>query len=91
VQASWRFAGPLGYRRAMRNRDGRSYRSAGDLPLMLPALEMAGRERVAFVRERACAYNRGTPHGENAVCGREQRAMGLEICRRRSYAVRDDL
>lgn len=76
---------------ALRDRAGRYFRSAGDMALMLPALEMAGFERVTFVPERIYVYNRETPHNEDKVRGREQRAVGLEILRGRPCAVRDDL
>lgn len=75
----------------LRDRQGRYFRSAGDMALMLPALEMAGFERVTFVPERLYVYNRETPHNEDKVRSLEQRVMGLEILRRRPLGVRDDL
>jgi glycosyltransferase involved in cell wall biosynthesis len=77
--------------RELRDRAGRYFRSAGDMALMLPALEMAGFERVTFVPERIYVYNRETPYNEDKVRSLEQRAVGLDILRRPACTVRHDL
>jgi len=71
----------------LRDRNGRYFRSAGDMAITFPALEMAGPSRVTFVAERIYVYNRETPYGEMRLRAREQRAMGLEICLKRPYPV----
>jgi glycosyltransferase involved in cell wall biosynthesis len=76
---------------ALRDRHGRYFRSAGDMALMLPALEIAGFERVTFVPERVYVYNRETPYNEDKVRSLEQRAVGLEILRRTPCAAQPDL
>ncbi len=77
--------------RALRDRHGRYFRSAGDMALMLPALELAGFERVTFVPERIYVYNRETPYNEDKVRSLEQRTVGLDILRRPPCTVQDDL
>ncbi len=61
------------------------------MALMLPALELAGFERVTFVPERIYVCNRETPYNEDKVRSLEQRTVGLDIQRRTPCTVQDDL
>jgi hypothetical protein len=77
----------------MRGSDGMYYDCAWDLAFMWPMLEMAGYDRVKWVKDPLYVYNRETPHNDEKLRSARQTAFMREIQAKPPYSrvVFDDL
>jgi glycosyltransferase involved in cell wall biosynthesis len=63
---------------------------AGDVAMMFPALEMAGFDRVRFIRDILYVYNQETPHNDGKQRRAEQERMAAFFRSKKPYPVRGD-
>jgi glycosyltransferase involved in cell wall biosynthesis len=67
------------------DRNGRYFKTAWDVAIMMPALEMAGFNRAQFIKEIVYIYNKSTPFSDDKLYLKEQRANKDYICSLPSY------
>jgi len=76
---------------SLRDKNGNYYDMASDLALMIPALEMAGLERVKFIPEILLVYNRESAYSDSKVNRKNQIAMANEIRAKKPYQYKEVL
>jgi glycosyltransferase involved in cell wall biosynthesis len=75
----------------LRDNTGAYASIAGDLAIMLPALEIAGFERVQFIRETLYVYNQETPFNDGKQRLKEQERMAAFFRSKPPSSCRSDL
>jgi hypothetical protein len=75
------------YPHALLDHEGKYYRTAGDLAIMMPLFEIAGHDRTQFIPEKIYLYNDYNPLNEHKVFKEEQKETEfcirhLKPCRR---------
>jgi glycosyltransferase involved in cell wall biosynthesis len=71
----------------LRERDGGFYRSASDVAIMLPMLEMAGAEHLRYLEEPVYVYNLTNPLAEGLLRRAEQLRVEAEVRARPKYPL----
>jgi len=69
----------------LRDSDGEYFRTAWDVAIMMPLLEMAGFDRSQFVKEIVYVYNKITPFNDDKLYLNEQRQNKKYICSLKQY------
>ena len=69
----------------LKNKNGEYFKTAWDVAIMMPALEMAGFERSKFIEKILYVYNKITPFNDDKLYLNEQRANKNYICSLPSY------
>lgn len=70
-----------------RDKNGKYYSMAWDLAIMLPLIEMAGADRIKFIRAVLYKYNDLNPLNDDKKSLETQRAMDREIRQKPKYEV----
>jgi len=71
----------------LKNKNGEYFKTAWDVAIMMPALEMAGLKRSKFIEEILYIYNKITPFNDDKLYLNEQRANKNYICSLPSYRM----
>jgi glycosyltransferase involved in cell wall biosynthesis len=74
-----------------RNVDGNYFKSAWDVAIMFPAIEMAGFDRISHIRDVLYVYNKETPFNDDKINLEEQRENKKYICGRPPYSYCSEL
>jgi len=69
----------------LRDLYGNYFKTAWDVAIMMPVLEMAGFDRSQFIKEILYVYNKITPFNDDKLYLNEQRANKKYICSLNSY------
>jgi len=69
----------------LKDREGNYFKTAWDVAIMMPVLEMAGFDRSQFIKEVLYIYNKMTPFNDDKLYLREQRANKDYICSLNPY------
>lgn len=64
---------------------GNYYIVAGDMALMFPMVEMAGKENSQYIDKILYVYNQSTPYNDEKICGKLVKKCDLEIRGRPHY------
>lgn len=70
----------------LRGADGKYYDIAWDLAIMLPMLEIAGKDRVQYVAEHIYTYNQETPYNDYKLRLKDQESTADSINKKEPYA-----
>lgn len=73
----------------LRGPDGQYFRVSWDLAMMWPAIEMAGKSRVAYIPEILYVYNEETPHNDKKRHLLDQMILTDYIAAKRPYEYRE--
>lgn len=73
----------------LKDENGNFYRSAWDLAMMWPMLEMAGFERVKFIHELLYVYNQETPYNDSKMRSMEQMKYTDYLASKPQYPYRE--
>jgi hypothetical protein len=69
----------------LRDKNGNYFKTAWDVSIMMPVLEMAGFKRSKFIEEILYVYNKITPFNDHKLYLNEQKANKSYICSLPSY------
>jgi hypothetical protein len=69
----------------LKDKNGNYFKTAWDVAIMMPALEMAGFDRSQFIKEIIYIYNKMTPFNDDKLYLKEQRVNKDYICSLSSY------
>jgi glycosyltransferase involved in cell wall biosynthesis len=75
----------------LRGPDGKYFDIAWDLAIMLPMLEMAGKDRVQYVSERIYTYNQETPYNDYKLRLKDQESTADYINSMLPYSYIENL
>jgi glycosyltransferase involved in cell wall biosynthesis len=75
----------------LRDAKGVYFKSAWDLAMIFPMLEMAGYERTKYISERVYTYNQETPFNDSKLRLREQMYYTQYIAKLKPYDKIEDL
>jgi len=74
----------------LRGLDGEYYRSAWDLAMIFPMMEIAGFNRIQYVSERIYTYNQETPYNDSKLRLQEQMRLADEIAAKQPYSYMEN-
>jgi glycosyltransferase involved in cell wall biosynthesis len=74
----------------LKNSEGEYYRSAWDLAMVYPMMEVCGPSRVQYVSERIYTYNQETPFNDSKMRLQEQMRFADEIVAKQPYSFIDN-
>lgn len=94
ILTGWPFSHPRTFRRKMFSRikmkdlkdeAGNLYTSAQDVAIFLPILEMAGKDRIAYIPETLVTYNVDNPLNDHKIRLQDQVRCALSIYKKQRY------
>jgi len=75
----------------LKDNAGVYYKSAWDLAVMMPMLELSGPNRVAYVSEKIYTYNQETPYNDSKMRLQEQMRYADEIASKSPYQYNSNI
>ena len=74
----------------LKNKEGKFYEMAGDLPVVFPMLEMCG-DKSHYIKEAIHVYNRSNPLNEDKVDHQLQYSIDREVRTKQKYKLLEEL